>query len=100
MLDLRIRERIDDVSVGLAMVRTAEDFVRLLFDLDVVADPGIQWGESRERMTGRCPICTTVLREPLVRCGRCQSPHHQECWEYLGRCATYGCDPKPGRRVA
>ena len=99
-LDLRIREGVDDLGVGMSMVRTAEDFLRFLFDLDVVADPGIQWGESRERMTGLCPICSTGLREPLVRCGRCQSPHHQECWDYLGRCATYGCDPKPGRRSA
>jgi len=99
-LDLRIRERVDDIGVGMAMVRTAEDFLRFLFDLDAVTDPGIQWGESRERLTGLCAICTTVLREPLVRCGRCQSPFHQECWDYTGRCATYGCDPKPGRRSA
>jgi len=97
-LEIRILETIEDPEVALAMVRTGEDFLRLLFDLD--ADPGIEWGESRERLSGRCPICTTVLREPLVRCERCRSPHHRECWEYLGSCATYGCDPKAGHRVA
>jgi len=99
-LDLRIRERVDDIGVGMAMVRTAEDFLRFLFDREVPEKGGIEWGETREQMTGHCPICTTVLKEPLVRCGRCQSPYHQECWDYAGRCATYGCDPKPGRGSA
>lgn len=28
----------------------------------------------------------------------CASPHHRECWDYLGRCAVYACEP--GRRSA
>jgi hypothetical protein len=98
LLEIRIQETIEDPEVALALVRTGEDFLRFVFDLD--ADPGIECGECREHLSGRCPICTTVLREPLVRCERCRSPHHQECWEYLGRCATYGCDPKSRQRVA
>ena len=88
----------EGAELPLALVRTSEELIRLLYDID--RDPGIQWGESLEKLSGRCPICTTGLREPLIRCPRCRSPHHRECWEYLGHCATYGCDPSPGRKAA
>jgi len=26
--------------------------------------------------------------------------HHEECWNCLGRCATYGCEPRPRPRAA
>ena len=26
-----------------------------------------------------------------VYCVNCATPHHRECWNYLGWCATYGC---------
>lgn len=97
-LQVSIDEMWDDVDVGLALARTAEDLVRFLFDLDV--ERGIEWGVLMERLTGRCPICTTALAEPLVRCGRCRSPHHRECWDYAGRCAVYGCEPVKDQQAA
>jgi hypothetical protein len=97
-LEIRVSSLGDGPDLALVMARTSEDLIRLLFDRP--ADAGIQWIESRERMSGLCPICTTALREPLVRCPRCRSPHHRECWDYLGRCATYGCEPVAGRRSA
>src|SRR5438067_10780575 len=42
-------------------------------------------------MTPCCRVCGTELAGELVSCERCQTPHHQDCWEYWGRCATYGC---------
>jgi len=97
-LEVRIGELADSAEVALALVRTGRDFLRFLYEVDV--DPGIQWGELAVRMAGRCPICATTLDEPLVRCERCLAPHHQECWDYAGRCSTYGCDPQAGRHVA
>ena len=38
-----------------------------------------------------CMICGEAVVERRVQCRRCQTPHHQECWEYLGQCSTYGC---------
>jgi len=94
LLRIHVGEVVRDVPVILALEKTASDFVGFLTDEAV---PALQFEEC---LTGRCPICTTVLREPLVRCRRCRAQHHQECWDYAGRCATYGCEPRPGRRAA
>lgn len=42
-------------------------------------------------MTPCCRVCGTELTGELVTCESCQTPHHKDCWEYWGRCATYGC---------
>jgi hypothetical protein len=97
-LEVRISGLGDDPEIALAMVRTADDFVKFLYEIE--PEPGIIWEPIVERLSGRCPICTSTLTEPLVRCSRCLTPHHQDCWHYLGHCSTYGCDPRPGRRVA
>jgi hypothetical protein len=97
-LRLRFDGTLDEEVFARTVRRTAEAFVSLVFGPPPVV--GIEWGESVERPTGLCPICTTVLKEPVTRCLRCRAPHHRECWEYLGRCAVYGCEPKPGRRAA
>ena len=40
-----------------------------------------------------CPYCLSPIAggEPLFQCPECLTAHHQECWEELGGCATYGC---------
>lgn len=98
LLEVRIGEPADTAEVAMAMVRTARDFLGFLADLDVVR-PEVVAVEYSEQMSGHCPICLATLAEPLVRCPRCRAPHHRQCWEYLGRCATYGCQPGH-RRVA
>ena len=47
--------------------------------------------ESAATATGECQICGASLEGSLVRCARCSTPHHADCWEYAGRCSTYGC---------
>jgi hypothetical protein len=43
-------------------------------------------------MDPTCRVCGTELAGTAqVSCERCQTPHHQDCWEYWGRCATYAC---------
>jgi hypothetical protein len=44
--------------------------------------------------TGRCPVCG-VRAEPAVACGACHTPHHADCWAYLGRCGIFGCAGRP-----
>ncbi len=39
----------------------------------------------------QCPVCSSKARGPIVLCIRCKTPHCQECWQYNGKCATYGC---------
>lgn len=38
-----------------------------------------------------CKICGEEIREQMVVCRRCKTPHHQECWEYSGACSVFGC---------
>jgi Prokaryotic RING finger family 1 len=46
------------------------------------------------------PICK-VCGEPIdagdaVVCASCNTPHHRDCWEYVGACSIYGCNGKVG----
>ena len=41
-----------------------------------------------------CQVCGEPVSEPLVLCLRCKTPHHQDCWEFVGSCAIYGCGGK------
>lgn len=42
---------------------------------------------------GQCMVCGDELAatEAMVRCGVCETPHHEECWAYVGKCTTYAC---------
>ena len=41
-----------------------------------------------------CQVCGEVIAAPEVQCTRCFTPHHHECWVYLGGCSIYGCRGK------
>ena len=42
-----------------------------------------------------CPVCHSPLEdEPTIECTACQTPHHQECWEYIEGCAIFGCSER------
>ncbi len=40
---------------------------------------------------GECPICGRAVGASARKCDTCGTPHHAECWDYFGGCATYGC---------
>ena len=45
--------------------------------------------------TGRaCPVCGHSVAVDVQPCPTCRTPHHLECWKYLGGCAIFAC---PGR---
>jgi hypothetical protein len=69
------------LSAGYA-VRRAERVARARPECRIVAI-------RRER--GLCPVCRMPLGDDPLYCLRCATPHHDECMDYLGRCATYGC---------
>lgn len=54
-----------------------------------IVEVGIETGG-----TSACEVCGEDLdgARPQVRCKRCDLPHHADCFEYIGRCAIYGCD--------
>src|SRR5258708_2721766 len=40
-----------------------------------------------------CQVCGTNLELPApVVCELCETPHHEDCWRYLGCCSRYGCN--------
>ena len=39
-----------------------------------------------------CLVCGTELGLPRATCRDCETPYHPGCFEYNGRCATYGCN--------
>ncbi|MEZ6185172.1 MAG: RING finger protein [Planctomycetota bacterium] len=44
------------------------------------------------RGPGRCPYCHDALVEgaPSTTCGECRAPHHADCFQELGKCASCG----------
>jgi hypothetical protein len=38
-----------------------------------------------------CQVCGESIENDMVICRRCKTPHHHDCWNYFGRCSTYGC---------
>lgn len=38
-----------------------------------------------------CQVCLHPLAVRVVYCSGCVTPHHRECWDYLGGCSTYAC---------
>lgn len=41
-----------------------------------------------------CIVCGEPLAADLVTCRSCRTPHHRDCWQYFGGCATYACGGK------
>jgi hypothetical protein len=40
---------------------------------------------------GECQVCLEKMESRVVYCAKCRTPHHEECWSYMGMCSTYGC---------
>jgi hypothetical protein len=44
-----------------------------------------------------CKVCGEPIGEgPVIVCSTCGTPHHRDCWEYVGVCSIYGCQGKVG----
>ncbi|AGA26105.1 RING finger protein [Singulisphaera acidiphila] len=41
-----------------------------------------------------CKVCGEAIEGPRVFCAICRTPHHRDCWEYVGTCSIYGCHGK------
>ncbi len=38
-----------------------------------------------------CRVCGEPFESAPVFCVTCETPHHRDCWDYLGRCAIFAC---------
>lgn len=96
-LEVRVDRLLSDESPLRELLRTGSELIGYM--LQPPGESGIVWVEPRA-LAGRCPVCSTAIAAPVVVCPRCDVPHHEQCWDYLGRCAVYGCQPRGGRRAA
>lgn len=39
-----------------------------------------------------CKLCGQKITSEIVRCSKCHTPYHSDCWEFVGRCSVFGCD--------
>jgi len=96
-LIIRARQNLADAYGVMSLVETAEEilgYLALLPQEPAPADDGVQIEEVRNSKTGECPVCGTLMERDQVRCELCRTPHHSECWTYMGRCSTYACTGK------
>jgi hypothetical protein len=48
-----------------------------------------------------CKVCGELIDGgPIVLCSNCRTPHHGDCWEYVGSCSIYGCGSRLGEHIA
>ena len=44
-----------------------------------------------------CKVCgQPITGGAVVVCAVCRTPHHRDCWEYVGACSIYGCNGAVG----
>ena len=49
-------------------------------------------GPLEIRLAGAtCKVCGSGMTSRIILCSRCRTAHHEECWTYAGKCATYAC---------
>jgi Prokaryotic RING finger family 1 len=79
---------------GAELEAFVERACNLCDQLNLAVAAGIEFvaGEQPQLMEeARCGVCGENLADEIVVCRRCNTPHHRECWQYGGGCATYGC---------
>ena len=79
------------------LVPFTEDALALARAILQVFDPSVIAQEMRVEESGICPVCSTAVEEDRALCSRCRTPHHGDCWKYLGGCAVYACAGRPRR---
>ena len=81
-----INERVDGMVIG----------VQLPIQRPKIALP--QGTPKRHNLdqAARCPVCGCDVQHRAVLCPTCDTPHHQDCWEYTGTCAIFGCPGAAG----
>lgn len=41
-----------------------------------------------------CKVCGEIIVAEFVYCGQCRTPHHRDCWTFVGGCSIFGCQGK------
>jgi hypothetical protein len=81
------RRAIDDlIQAALAIYSIAlrQPQAGIAFTEDVVIDPAAP----------NCLVCGEAIIGNEVMCQSCRTPHHRDCWHYVGGCSVFGCGGK------
>lgn len=82
------------------LLRVFDTVLELFEEASAINGHGIEIVRSAQLLSSAtvCQICGEPLRIDVVYCRQCQTPHHRDCWKYVGRCSTYACGEKRFRR--
>ena len=64
-------------------------------EMQLLPSPGEDLSVAALDHGAACGVCGDPLAGDLVRCDLCDTPHHRECWEYIGGCTTFACEGRP-----
>lgn len=64
---------------------------RLSLGIEIVANGR---ASAEEYGPPLCKVCGESIVEPSVVCVLCRTPHHRDCWEFIGSCSIYGCNSR------
>jgi hypothetical protein len=98
------------VQVDRNLAQHPESLLQAVHDALVIHD-GLQTGVSSRLKQGieivaaggaalidlgppLCKVCGELIVTPPVVCVSCKTPHHRDCWEFVGSCSIYGCNGK------
>lgn len=88
-LAVQVRQYLIDEKSMMRLVQCATEFLGYVTDAN--PSEGVQWIAQSAGPGGQCQVCGTEMKDGVVFCAKCRTPHHQECWAYMGSCSTYGC---------
>ena len=81
-LDAFITRALELFTTAIALPPAAAAEVPGLFLVDMLYATG---------RGARCGVCGEEAASRRVLCGKCATPHHEECWSYSGGCSVFGC---------
>jgi len=73
---------------------------RVFPPLPLVQPSYVQLVAGEHGVTPRCRVCGAPVDGDHVCCRQCDTPHHGDCWDYVGGCATFGCGSTAFRAVS
>ncbi len=88
-LCVQVKECLTSLESLRRLAQTAKDLTEFLLDIELSRP--ILWGTFPEPSGGHCPVCGALMQDGVVRCSSCRTPHHRECWTYIGTCSMYAC---------
>ena len=96
-VDRNLAQFADALSHAVTMALTIHDGIqtgvasRVTQGIEIVSSGAASADDSGPPV---CKVCGETIAEPGVVCATCKTPHHRDCWEFVGSCSIYGCGGK------